>query len=359
MENNNYQFKIKVNDIVMSLLEKNSSNDKKRKLDDLKPSNWLSNQAACFLPEYQDFIIKIINNCEYKKTFNGSNDDEDARKEIMDNLIPFMNNDKGSKLDNGYISLENKQVKPLKIINNKINVNFLEPRNLSYELGHAVDYWFGQSKSLTNTLIVNDKTLYDIFNEEFKNKSEEICEKVLNEYKDIITNNINDKAYDILVEHIDSYRELKSIEIDLKDENVVKKRKEIQNKLDQCGFVECYYELIQLIMKKEFKPLEDKYRPILHALCNKYDFIGLNLVYLNKKDPKKPKELSKCSVQEFFADLFEAKVASNQPYYDELRKLLPESFAGFEELFKISNEHIIKDKKFDDVKVKKGTKYYE
>lgn len=166
----------------------------------------------------------------------------------------------------------------------------------------------------------------------------------MSEYKNIINSNINDKAYDIIISNIDKYRLLTDIPVNNKTRKV---RKLIQKELYDSGFVETYY---QLVTKNCYSILNSKYSPILDALSSSYDMSGLFLHYhenayyqVNSKRP----------VQEFFANLFAAKVTSKHVYIDNLIKLLPKSFDAFEKLFVIFYDRIQNNKRFTDVKLKK------
>ena len=59
---------------------------------------------------------------------------------------------------------------------------------------------------------------------------------------------------------------------------------------------------------------------------------------------------SKCA-EEFFANVFEAKVTSKHQQFDSLMKFLPKTFNAFEELFAIVYDHIQNNKRFTDVKI--------
>lgn len=220
---------------------------------------------------------------------------------------------------------------------------------LPHELGHAVDFWFGSLNALTRTVILyDDKALFDIFTEEFEAKHQEIYEMVMEEYKNIINSNINDKAYDILIDNMDLYRLLSLVKPDLRDKEKTKFRREAQKELYKNGFVETYY---QLIKRDCYSILNDKYSPILDALSSKYDFNGL---YLAHHDQEYYRSSRFCTTEEFFANMFAAKVTSKHVYYDNLIKYLPKSFDAFERLFSIFYDRIQNNKKFVDLKIIRG-----
>ena len=208
--------------------------------------------------------------------------------------------------------------------------------------------------SLTKTVLIDDnKTLYDIFTEEFESKYEELYELVMNEYKDIINSNIKESAYEILIKNMPLYRELNSIKINLRDKETTSKRRKIQKQLYKSEFVEVYYKLIE---KKCYQILNTKYSPILDALSSKYDFEGLCLSH-HKNDYYKHSKYN--AVYEFFANAFEAKVTSKHCEFDNLIKHLPKSFNAFERLFVIFYDHIQNNKRFTDVELKKESERYE
>lgn len=313
VETNTHQNEIQM--IANAIINKNKRDFKRRKKE-------LNKQAKYFSPFYRNFIYKVIKNGSLKIEHNWKD---------------------------GYITPDEMFItdKLSKRQKNKIYCDINTPDILPHELGHAVDFWFGNYQSLTShVLLSSGKTLKEIFAEEFSNKKEEIYKIVMNEYKTIINSNINDKAYDLLVDNMETYRQLLKMPVDLKDKVTTKKRRELQKKLYECGFVEAYYLLYD---RKCFEILNKKYSPILDALSSEYDFDGLFLdsheydyYQLSKKRP----------VQEFFANSFEAKVTSKHVQFDNLKKLLPKSFEAFEELFFIFYDHITQNKRFTDVKLK-------
>ena len=288
-------------------------------------SEEVKNQAYYFSPAYRDFISNIIKNNSLKiknlyssgsiYSLDYENDNEEKLKKRKQNQI--------------YTDINNKDTLP-------------------HELGHAVDFWFGREKALSTVVLIEDKTLYDVFTEEFESKYQELYKLVMNEYKEIINSNINDKAYDILINNMPKYRELRSVEINSKDKETTLRRKKLQKELYESGFVETYYLLLK---KKCFSILNTKYSPILDALSSKYDFEHLCLAHHENT-------YYKCSkfrpVYEFFANVFAAKVTSKHQHFNNLIKLLPKSFNAFEKLFVIFYDRIQNNKRFLDVKLKKG-----
>ena len=291
----------------------------------------LKKQAEYFAPAYRDFIYKVINNNSLK-------------------IVSYYRD--------GYITDIDKdcevRTQLTKRRKNKIYTDINEVDTLPHELGHAVDFWFGQNISLTKTVLIEDnKTLYDIFTEEFESKYEELYELVMNEYKDIINSNIKDNAYEILIKNMPLYRELNSIRINLRDKDITSRRRKIQKQLYKSEFVDVYYQLIE---KKCYQILNTKYAPILDALSSKYDFEGLCLSH-HKNDYYKYSKFN--AVYEFFANAFEAKVTSKHCEFDNLIKHLPKSFNAFERLFVIFYDHIQNNKRFTDVPLKKESERYE
>ncbi len=292
----------------------------------------LRRQAEYFSPLYRNFILKLINNSslkivhEYKEGYLRP----DYDKEI------FNKNERIATIDDFRKRAVNRLV---------TDINDVE--TLPHELGHAVDFFFGYYATLTRNVAISDnKTLYEIFTEEFNSKKEELYALVMNEYKDIINSNINKDAYDILINNIDKYRELSSLDERSKDKKVINKRKALQEELYNVGFVETYF---QLIVKKCFNILNSKYSPILDALSSSYDFNGLYLHYHSK-------EYYECDllkgVEEFFANLFAVEVTSNMTRMSYLRKYLPKSVEGFEKLFELFYKHIQSNKRFTDLALK-------
>lgn len=285
----------------------------------------LKQQALYFSPAYRDFICKVISNSSLKivdSYKDGYITEIDTDPEIRQKLSKRRKNKIVTDID--YVEI------------------------LPHELGHAVDFWFGQSKSLSRNIVIYDnKTLYDIFTEEFESKHEELYEIVMNEYREIINSTIKENAYEILIDNMPKYRELCAIKIDLKDKEVTAKRKAIQQELYKSNFVETYYQLYQ---KSCYSILNSKYAPILDALSSKHNFEGLCLSHHKETYYKDDKYNP---VYEFFANLFRAKVTSRHVYIDNLMKYLPKSFDAFEKLFVIFYDHIQNNKRFTDVELKK------
>lgn len=285
----------------------------------------LKRQALYFSPTYRDFICKIISNSSLK-------------------IVDSYEDGYLIAIDTG-LETESKLSKRRK---NKIVTDIDCVDTLPHELGHAVDFLFGRSKSLSKTVVISDnKTLYDIFTEEFESKHEELYEIVMKEYKEVINATLKENAYDILFDNMPKYRELCAIEVDLQDKAATAKRRAIQQELYKSNFVETYYQLYQ---KNCYSVLNDKYGPILDALSSKYNFEGLRLCH-HKESYYKYDEYN--PVYEFFANLFRAEVTSRHVYIDNLLKYLPKSFDAFEKLFAIAYSHIQNNKRFTDVELKK------
>ena len=283
----------------------------------------VARQARYFAPAYRDFILKVINNNSLKIT----DDHKDSyTMDIDENESPSY-----------------KRKRKIKVVSNIRDIDALP-----HELGHAADFWFGRDISLSTTVLVDgNKTLYDVFAEEFEEKHEEIYEVVMNEYKHIIDSTIKEGAYQILSKKMPRYCLLLSIEPDFKDKRTTKERRGLQRELDESGFTEVYY---QFVMKSCYQTLNTKYAPILDALSARHNFSGFFLIqhsseYYDLDDNR--------LVFEFFANLFGAKVTGKHAYVDHLIKYLPRSFNAFERLFVIFYDHIQNNKKFNDVKTKK------
>lgn len=277
-----------------------------------------------FSPFYRDFILKVINNSALK-------------------IVHVY--------ESGFISTSVDEEIKTKFSKKKANKIYADIRNvdsLPHELGHAVDYWFSRTQSLSTEVILSTgKTLEETFNEEFSNKHKEIFEMVMNEYKEVINSNINDKAFDILKDHMEEYRALSSLDIS-NDDETIEERKKLQKRLYKCGFVEVYY---QLLTKKCNDFIDNKYEPILDALSSRYNLEGY-LIHHHAVDYYRMDETR--PVREFFANLFAVKVTSKHVLFDHLIKHLPKSFEAFEELFSIFYEHIQNNKRFTDVKLRRG-----
>ena len=292
----------------------------------------LYRQVKSFSPIYRDFIYKIINN-KSLKIADAYNDGAIVSDADKDNKI---------------------RTKLTKKRKNKIYTDIRNVDILPHELGHAVDFWFGKTLSLTKTVLIeNNQTLYEIFTQEFESKYQDLYQLVINEYKDIINSSISENAFNILITNLPKYRELKSIKVNLKDKEVTSKRRKLQQELYDSSFVEIYYQLHE---KKCYQTLNTKYCPILDALSSKYDLSYLCLVHHKNDYYKISKYLP---VYEFFANVFGAEVTSKHCEFENLIKYLPKSFSAFEKLFAIVYDHIQNNKKFTDIPLKKASDKYE
>ena len=286
----------------------------------------MKSQAYKFSPAYREFILKILKSNSLKivsshESYITGLDDE------LESLKPNLNRRR----------------------TNKIFTDIHDSEALPHELGHAVDFWFGENQSLTKTVVIEDgKTLYDIFTQEFLEKKEQLYQIVMDEYRQIINSNINKDAFYILMSNIDLYRRL--LKLPVNEENR-KERKRIQKTLYQNGFVEVYY---QTLTKKCYSILNKKYSPILDALSSQYDFDGL---FLDHHEASYYKSSKYKAVYEFFANVFADKVTSNHVHFDNLIKYLPQSFKAFEKLFVIFYDHLQNNKRFTDVPVVKEIRY--
>lgn len=272
-------------------------------------------QALYFSAVYRDFIYKIIKSPSVK---------------IRD-----------GKTGEGYLQHSNSERTTLtKSVEKLIVADIFYPEILPHELGHAVDYWFGSQLTLSTTIIVRDeKTLHNIFIEEFSSCYEQIHKDVMEEYKNIINSTINADAYSIFINNLDTYKKLC-------EEREPRARKKLQKELYENGFMEVYS---QIYFKNCYSMLNLKYGPILDALSSKYDFDHLFLShhqpsYYQYTDEYRP-------TIEFFANVFRAKVTSQHTHYDNLIKYLPKSFDAFERLFVIIYDHFQNNKRFTDVPI--------
>ncbi|MBE6133934.1 MAG: hypothetical protein E7178_04640 [Erysipelotrichaceae bacterium] len=308
MNNRNKRYD-EVKDIVVALYNKNKRGFYSKK--------WLYKQAYHFSPFYRDFILKLIKSgsLKIKYTCKGGEYYPDARN---------------------YTSKLQKRGKGI------IHADITNVDVLPHEIGHASDFWFGEEQSLTsNVILSNGKTLKEIFNEEFDKKFNDIYDHVMDEYKFIVNTHIQKDAYDILTSNRFVYKRL------LKEKGEA--RKVDQGFLYKQGFVEVYY---QLYTKGYYKLLNNKYAPILDALSSRMDLTELFLVghspeYYRLNDSR--------AVEEFYANLFAVKVTSEHVKFKELKRLLPESFAAFEELFYMFYDRIQNNKRFTDVTIRRET----
>ena len=148
--------------ITTNVLAKALYEKSKRTFSHRKSEIW--HQANYFSPVYRDFIYKIITNPSLKIY--------------------------ASKNDESYIQNDPKEVPNNKLtrkFHNFIYFDVLNKTSLPHELGHAVDFWFGAGTPLTSVVILEDnKTLYDIFTEEFESNYQSIYNLIMDEYKNII-----------------------------------------------------------------------------------------------------------------------------------------------------------------------------
>ena len=269
-------------------------------------------QAIHISPAYRDFVNKLLSNSSLK-------------------ISPYSG---GSCLTE--CGETNNFSKRRKV---KIKVDFTDKDCFPHELGHSCDFLFGNSCSFSSNIIVQDgKTLEEIFTEEFNEKEPELYKIVMGAYAKNIDSNIYKGAYDIFTQYFPLYNKLAVV----KDP---KERKKIHKKLYESGFVEIYY---QLVHKKCFHVVEQKYAPIMDALSSKHDITNLYLKGHTMEYYAISKELL---VQEFFAHAFADKVTANHTRFDSLIKLMPKSFNAFERLFVMIYDHIMNNKRFTDMPI--------
>ena len=271
-------------------------------------------QAIHISPAYREFVNKLLSNSALK-------------------IKPYNSAGRCHVKEHGESNNYSKRRKM------EIYVNFRDPETFAHELGHATDFLFGDVCSFSSHVIVRDgKTLEQIFKEEFDEKEEELYKEVMEEYASNVDSNICKGAYETFVKYLPLY-------VKLDNTSKTLERMAIHKELYESGFVEIYY---QIIKKKCFEIVEQKYSPIMDALSSKYDISyhylrGHSIEYYNLN-----KELL---VQEFFANLFKEKVTGNHTRFDSLIKLMPKSFNAFERLFVIIYDHIMNNKKFNDMTV--------
>jgi hypothetical protein len=272
-------------------------------------------QASFFSPAYQEFIYKVIKNSSLK-----------IKHQSKKGYITPDNSFSGTTFG--------------KRSHNQIVTDIREVDYLPHELGHAADFWFNYPKTLSADVILsNGYTLQETFDKEFKSKQKEIYEEIMNEYKSIINSNINEKAFDTLMDNQDLYKEL----MGCKDK---KRRKEIHKILYENGFVEAYYVFHQ---KKCYSILNKKYSPVLDALSSLYE---LNWLFIECHTPAYYQIHKNRPTEEFFANMFGIKVTNQSIQYEYLEKYLPESCKAFEELFQIFYDKIQNNKNLNNLKIK-------
>ena len=281
----------------------------------------LQQQAQYFSPAYRDFVLKLISSSSIKiGKYNG---------------YPSAETEKSSGK-----GLTKRAV-------TKLTINASNPNSLAHELGHALDAWFGNDLQFSEIVVVRDgKTLTDIFQEEFSENHRAIFNELINEYEEVVDSELFEGAFEIFLDELPRYRDLLTMPV-YKTGNKFN-RALIHNRLYDTGFVEIYYEMYT---RRLSASLNEKYSPILDALSSKYNlentFLSHHSVDYYANRPDGP-------VSEFFANLFAAKVAGKHQLFDNLIKYLPKSFDAFERLFVIIYDHIQKNKKFQDVKLKEG-----
>ena len=277
----------------------------------------LYEQARYFSPFYRDFILKVIKNNSLKI----------KKSHQRDGRYYPIGYERTGKLVHRQEGL--------------IEADIYRLEALPHELGHAVDFWFGKYQTLTGHVILsNGRTLKDIFDEELNEKFDDIYQAILDEFKFIVNTHIKSDAYDILMNNIETYKHLK--DVDDEDE-----RHAIQMELYKNGFVDVYY---QLYSKKWYELLNRKYDPVIDAISSR---VNLNSLFLMGHTVEYYQQNDANAVQEFFANLFEAKVTSEHVRFDELRRLLPKSFVAFEELFFMFYDRLQNNKRFTDVKIRR------
>ena len=276
--------------------------------------NSIAKLARHISPAYRDFVNKLLSNCKLK-------------------IYRYASDGVCNPTAGGNIYSLSKRAK------NEIKFGFEDYRIFAHEIGHSVDFLFGYIRPLSSSVVIyDDKTLFDVFNEEFSLKHKELYEFVMNEYRNSIDSNIYKGAFDIFINNMPTY-------LSLRKEKDHKVRKRIQKKLYECGFVEVYY---QINTKKCFKVLEQNYVAILDALSSKYDTQCLKLVGHSLEYYKFSKEMP---TQEFFANVFADKITGNHNRYDHLIELMPQSFDAFEKLFVVIYDRIQNNKRFTDLKL--------
>ena len=301
-----------INEIASSLYRKSKRTFKSR-------GKSLIKQAQYITPAYRDFVLKIIKNSSLKIVHHYQ---------------------QGAT----YTDLGGDGEMLSKRAKNYVTTDITDKDTLPHELGHAVDFMFGRNSGLSsNVIIKNNKTLFDIFNEEFERNHESIYNHVMNEYKTIINSNIHEGSFYIIKNNIVKYELLCDLPI---NNRTCAKRLVIQKELYDSGFVEAYY---QLVTKKCFSILNTKYSPILDALSSKYD-IGFFWLDHHSRDYYFASKTR--AVEEFFANVFAAKITSKQAYFDSLLQFLPKSFSAFESLFVLVYDHIQNNKRFTDLILK-------
>lgn len=266
-------------------------------------------------PVYRDFVVKLLSYSQLKLSL-----------------------DTHAYLTHGK-SNENKG-KLTKKVDNKLSVNPSRIKDVYHELGHVVDYMFGYDNQLSKTVLIKDnKSLGDIFKEEFEEKKDFLLKLVMDEYRSIITSTISKEYADAFFLNIGEYQNLLRI-----DDNDIRKAQHAS--LYENGFVEAFY---QIVTKKCPDILNRKYEAILDALSSYKDFLGYGLTHHERIYFTFD---SNIVVAEFFANLFDMKITDNKVREEQLRLLMPKSLEAFELLFAHIYNHVTSNKKFTDMQLK-------
>ena len=285
----------------------------------------LGRLAANITPSYRSFIHKIINNCSLK---------------IVAGSHSFLTSYEEDTEQNG---LEKRQ-------KNYLSFDVDNLGAFAHELGHSVDFLFGRSQPLSRKIVLSSGgTLCEVFEKEFESVHENVFKEVMEIYKSLLNSKINKTAFDIIINNLERFRDLRNKGFLPEAQEF---RKKLQTELYKSGFVETFYELYT---NDYPKTINEGYSTVIDALSSKYDLSYLGLCHHEieyyRSDPGTKQ------VQEFFANLFSAKVTSNQAQLDNTAKYFPRSFEAFEELFSIIFNHIEQNKRFTDVKIRKGEKH--
>lgn len=302
---------------------------KKSKRSFSKNVGSLCRLAANITPSYRSFIYKIITTSSLK---------------ILTGKSSCFTNDGEEVSQSG---LNKRQKNLIKL--NPINI----ADDLPHELGHAVDTLFGESHLLTDNVILSSgKTFRETFDGELEAVHQKVFEEMMDEYKSILSSKIGKDAFDIIIGNIEDLRWLDSLTYQPGDNSARPMRRLLQDRLYKSGFVETYYELRT---NNYFHDLNRKYASVLDALSSKHDLTFLCLAHHQFAYYEYGPET--IAAEEFFANLFSAKVTLNQAELDGSAKYFAKSFEAFEELFSIIFNHIEKNKRFTDVKLNKGEKH--
>lgn len=236
-----------------------------------------------------------------------------------------------------------------------VSFDFFHPHeSFAHEAGHAIDSYFGYWNAFSTEVILNgSQSLWDILEAELDEKEDDIYNAIIDEYETAVAKDLGYDTVSLIRSKIDLYKKLVSLPVNLEDKKTTAIRRSIQAKLYECGFVEAYYEVYR---QKHFQEINRKYLPILDALSSRNDFNGL---FLSHHEFDYYQDDDRRSGREFFANMFAAKVQGDGTFETFLSQYMPRSLEAFETLFGLISDHIMNDKPFSDITLRREIKEEE